>query len=76
MTSAFVHLKARDGTFDVRIQVFPAFLENESENAAVKSLNAVSLARLPLAPRISYSADARLLTRRARMALTRPNHSV
>lgn len=56
MTS--VHLKAREGTFHVRIQVFPAFLENESENAPVKSLNAVGLARLTFAPALSYSADA------------------
>lgn len=58
MTSAVVPLKAREGTFHVRIQVFPAFLENESENAPVKSLNAVGLAGLTSAPLISYSADA------------------
>lgn len=58
MTSAFVPLKAREGTFHARIQVFTAFLENESENAPVKSLNAVGLARLTSAPLISHSADA------------------
>lgn len=57
MTSAFARLKACEGKMRYENPGFVHFMKSR-ENAPVKSLNAVSLARLAFAPLISRSADA------------------